>query len=235
MSKTIFAISALALLSGCATFPAAQMAQPAGFTRPADVIISGIGGGRSGRFVAGDLQGNFTRSDDRLALFDSLLETRSGAVAFETTGMPHYGPIAANCRVRQREVNLAFINFTPAPMALRCEFRHEGQSLPARFELQAAAERVATMRARRVGEIVFDRSIVQIRSEHRLAGSAMTSATPIGYVFEVDGQARGSLQLNGAPEIRFHRDADASDRNAISMAALVLALLWDPADSALGG
>jgi hypothetical protein len=84
------------------------------------------------------------------------------------------------------------------------------------------------------GKIAFDRVVLQIASVHRLEGSAIETATPIGYIFEHEGVPAGSVELNGRPEVRFARGSDAPTRRAVMIAATALGVLWDPADSTLG-
>jgi hypothetical protein len=198
--------------------------------------FEGMGFGQKGRFSAGPYAASFTRSDTRLALFDALIERRSGKTSFALEGPGIDGAIEAECRVGERTINISVISFTPKPMSYLCRFSHQGRALPARFELQEERSGLAGMMMRqgRRGEIAFDRVVLQIASVHRLEGSAIETATPIGYIFEHEGVPAGSVELNGRPEVRFARGSDAPTRRAVMIAATALGVLWDPADSTLG-
>ena len=75
------------------------------------------------------------------------------------------------------------------------------------------------------------RSAIEVRSIHRVQGSALPLAAPVGYEFLQDGRAVAALELTG-PTPRLWRPADGPLREPVTHAALALALLWDPAGSA---
>jgi hypothetical protein len=213
------------------------MAMPASLSASAEsVTITGIGGQRSGVYAAGAFAGDFNRSASRLAFFDALHERRNGRTAFSVAGPDINGAIQVSCRMRERTINLGVISFEPHPMAYRCDFIHERQSILARFELQAHRQGVGgmMMRQERRGEVALDRVVLQIRSVHDLQGSTVQMGTPIGYLFERDGRTVGAVEVNGAPVITYARDEDAATRRAVLIASLALGLFWDPAESALG-
>ncbi len=227
---------ALAALAGCATVQPARMALPAALSDTETVPVSGVGGNRRGTFRAGPYTGTFARSDTRLALFDPLYERRGGRTTISVEGLAGEGPQTADCSVRERTVTLGIISFRPGPMALGCDLGGGTQPGPDLLELQEAAEGLGgmMMRHERRGRIVMNGRTLQIRSVHRLAGSPIESGTPIGYLFEQDGQPVGAVEVNGAPEIRMSRTADSDTRRAVLIGALVLGVFWDPAESPLG-
>lgn len=228
-------ICAAAALAGCALEPA-RMALPAPLAAVTAYPFEGIGAGQKGQFRAGPYAVSFRRSDTRLALFDAIDERRTGKVEFSVSGPDFNGAVEAECEARMRTITLDIISFDPKPMAYQCRFLHEGRTLPARFEVQQSRRGVADMMMRqsRRGEIAFDRVTLGIASQHRLDGSPISTASPIGYVFTQDGVPVGAVELNGTPVLRFAYDSDASVRRAVVLAALALGILWDPADSALG-
>jgi hypothetical protein len=234
--RKLFITVATVILAGCAAVHTAQMVLPPALQGAQQITLTGIGGGRSGSFVAGDFRGEFRRSDERFAFFDSAIERRSGGTSFVVRGPGINGAIEANCRMRERTVTLGIVNFETDPMAYGCRFTHEGQVLPARFEVQARRQGIGGMlrRQERRGEIAFDRVTLGIRSVHDLEGTTLQMASPIGYVFESGGMVVGSVEINGAPVIRFAADTAREVRRAVLLAALALGLFWDPADSALG-
>jgi len=225
-----------ALLTACASIQPARMALPVSLAAEPPLLFEGMGFGQKGRFSAGPYAASFTRSDTRLALFDALIERRSGKTSFALEGPGIDGAIAAECGVGERTINISVISFTPKPMAYLCRFSHQGRPLPARFELQEERSGLAgmLMRQGRRGQLAFDRVVIDMTSVHRLQGSGVETGTPIGYLFESEGAPVGSVELNGMPAVRFAPETDAATRRAVMVAATALGVLWDPAESALG-
>lgn len=225
-----------AMLAACASIQPARMALPAALVEEPPLVFAGMGFGQKGRFSAGPYAASFARSDTRLALFDALIERRSGTTSFALEGPGIDGAIEAECRVGERTINISVISFTPKPMAYRCRFSHQGRALPARFELQEERSGLAgmLMRQGRRGELAFDHVVLRMTSVHRLQGSGIETGTPIGYLFEHEGRAVGAVELNGTPSVRFAPGTDAATRRAVMIAATALGVLWDPAESALG-
>lgn len=234
--KAILVALPAALLAACAAIQPARMAQPVPLAEAPALPFEGMGFGQRGRFSAGPYAASFTRSDTRLALIDALIERRSGKTSFALEGPGIDGAIAAECEVGERTINVSVISFTLKPMAYLCRFSHQGRALAARFELQEERRGLAgmLMRQGRRGELAFDHVILEIASVHRLQGSGNETGTPIGYLFESEGEAVGSVELNGTPAVRFAPGIDGATRRAVMLAATALGVLWDPAESALG-
>lgn len=231
-------IVALAVaVSACASLEPAKMAMaPQLMATTEQISVSGIGGGTRGSYRAGESSGQFTRSESRLVVFD-MVDTRYGGATFTLSEPSIEGQIEARCTVRERSINLGEnVSFTPQRMAYGCDFTINGRPFPARFEIQEARSGLAgaLMKRERRGEIALDREILQIRSVHNLEGSPLQTATPIGYVFEQNGRQVGAVELNGTPRMFLPPNgADPSLRRAVVAGSMALALLWDPADSAL--
>lgn len=232
----MIAASLAALCGACANLPAAQMQLPATLSRANSYVIEGIGGGERGQFRVGPYNGSFQRSETRLAFFDPLIERRDGGTRYSVSGGEFEGAIEATCTMRERALNLSILNVRTKPMAYRCEFTHQGRSIPARFELQEVQQGLgsALNQSRRAGEIAFDHEILQIQSVHAIQGSPIQMASPIGYVLEQDGRPVAAVEVNGAPVLIFAEGVNDGQRRAALMAALALGLFWDPANSALG-
>ncbi len=235
---TIRMIPLIALLAaGCAGLPAAEMRLPPALAEaPRQMLpIEGIGGGNRGRFYVGGWQGSFTRSEERLALFDAFVTNRAGA-GFAIEGPGISWTIEADCRMREREITFDIVSFTPQPMAYACDFTADGARVPARFELQEVRTGFADAlrRRQRMGEIALGGEVVQIRSVHRIEGSPFELASPIGYVFEQRGRAVGAVELNGQPRLILADPGNEGLARTLTVAALAVALLRDPANSALG-
>lgn len=230
-------------LAGClaataaAAFAPARMAQPPALAAGAEIIeVRGVGSGSTGRFVAGPFSGAFRRDDTRLGVFDPLIERRRGAVSFDLAGPDINGTLTVDCAVRSVALNAGPVSLEPQPTQLSCSVQHEGRVIPASLTAQTVREGLAGAfgRETRRGRIALDRTVLTIRSEHRLQGSGLGLAAPAGYVFEADGAAVGSVEITGRPRIRVAANADPAVRRAVVAGALALGLMWDPATSALG-
>jgi len=90
------------------------------------------------------------------------------------------------------------------------------------------------MKRSRTGEVSLGEVRLQVRSSHALAGSPMQTAAPIGYLFERDGRTVAAVELNGTePVIVLRAGSAADERQAVTLAGLALALLWDPQETGL--
>lgn len=232
------ALLALPLLTGgCAAIRPVEMRLPSALAaNSARLPVEGIGGWTHGRFRTGDYTGGYERSEERLAFFDTFIRN-SGHADFTIAGPGISSTIEAACRMRERVLDLDIMEFTPGPMAFRCEFTADGRAIPARFELQEVRSGIggALSREERRGEIALGGEIVQIRSVHKLEGSPIEMASPIGYVFEQDGRPVGAVEINGSPVIFVGDLTDQGLARTITVGAMALAIFWDPANSALDG
>ncbi|WP_109807800.1 hypothetical protein [Sphingosinithalassobacter portus] len=219
------------LLGGCGAIGSAHMVIPSDLAAAPPIRIGSIGHGNRGDFRVTEYAGSYTRSEERLAFFDTV-EQRSGHTDFTLQG-PAGPPIEAECRMRERNVQIGIVGFTPQRMAYRCAFGG-GNLLPIRFELQEARQPVETLKRERRGEILFGDTRLTIRSAHRLQGTVIDTPAPIGYIFERDGRVVAALDLNGAAVIRLADQGDGELRKAVLTASVALALFRDPANSSLG-
>jgi hypothetical protein len=215
-------------LAGCAT---AQMRLPDNLATASRVEFEGIGGWRSGDYTAGGYAGRYERSSDRLSYFDTVNESR-GHSAFTLAGPDLPEPIEGRCRMRESSLDLGLFEVTTRPMAYRCEFNAGGAPVDASLELQEFNGSGAAMtRYERRGRVVFAGEIVEIRSVHHIAGTSMPVLTPIGYVFEQNGRPVGAVEINGRPALMIEPGASPELRRTLTLAALALGVLWDPANS----
>lgn len=231
---SLFAASMMA--TACAALPPAEMRLPPALAeQAAPIAVEGIGGRTKGRFYAGAWQGSYERSEERLALFDTVIRN-SGHSGFVIEGPGISWTIEARCRMREKVLDFGLVEFTPKPMSYGCAFTANGNDIPARFELQEVRSGLggALSRRERRGEIALGGEIVQIRSVHKLAGTALDIATPIGYVFEQQGRPVGAVELNGTPRLFIADRAGESLSRTIAIGAIALAIFWDPANSTLG-
>ena len=231
--KLLLAIAAVATaLSSCALQPA-RMALPAGFETGVErAQVTGLGGGTSGRFVLQAHGGEFTAVPRAWRIFDDLYVAERGGSSFTIAGPLFAEPVRASCRMRQSTVSAGIVGFAAKPLAYTCDFVRNGVALPWRMALWEARSGVnmQSLHIERRGEIVVGDARVALRSVHAIAGTAIPASAPIGYLMEHDGAAIGAIELNGtAPVVFLPRQASVEQRQAIVLAAMALAVFWDPA------
>ncbi len=236
MRKALAGAALLALTSACSVFQPAEMRLPSNLAeQSARLEVEGFTGWTHGRYRTGDWYGGYERSETRLAFFDTFIRN-SGHSEFTIEGPGVSTSIEAFCRMREKVLDLGIAEFKPKRMSYRCEFTADGRDIPARFELQEVRSGLggALNRSERRGEIALGGETVQIRSVHKLAGSPIEMAAPIGYVFEKRGRAVGAVELNGSPILYIEDLTDEGLSRTIAIGAIALAAFWDPANSALG-
>lgn len=237
LKLTRAAMAALLLTAAaCAAIEPARMAPvPALAGKTETVPMSGIGGWTRGQFAFAGHDITYARSESRLSVF-GLVERRAGYTNFVLRGPSISDQIEVACDMREVNLSLGDATFTPKKMAFGCDYTANGLPFPARFELQEIREGIGGMlnKKERRGEIALDRVILQIRSAHKLEGSPIETASPIGYVFLKDGAPVGAVELNATPQVQVPVTDDVALRRAVITAAVTLGLFWDPANSALG-
>jgi hypothetical protein len=221
-------------LSGCAALPPAHMALPPDLpARTEATAITGMGGGTRGSFTVAGADGSFNRSATRLALFDDLAVFDRGGAGFTLAGPGAAPAIAAVCSQRQTTVNLGIVGFAAKPLAYECDFKRDGQALAARLSLQEARDGSGqlTAQAQRRGLLQWQGATLTLRSVHQVQGSPLPLQTPIGYLFEAEGRgAVGAIELNGlTPALWLPPASEPQLRQAVLIAAVALAVFWDPA------
>lgn len=219
-------------LGGCGAIRPAQMALPASLeTGTERLTISGLGGAPRGEFRLGSERGSFTRSASRLALFDALYEGESAVASFSFAPP---GEVASRCSMRRRTANVGVLTYEFKPMVYACGFSGAGEPALLTLAEVRSTSRVQSVKRERSGEMALGEVRLQVRSSHALAGSPLQTAAPIGYLFERDGRAVAAVEINGTePVIILHADSAASERKAVTLASLALALLWDPKETGL--
>lgn len=210
-------------LTGCASLRPAQMALPAALATISPETVQGISAGRSGRYSLGDESGSFQRGRDRLSLFEALDFDRA------TTRLQHRSAdgreLQAACVGRQTTLSLNVLTGQPRPYTVSCRWQG-GRG--AEMTL-AAPSWMPGSRAERQGAYRQDALTLDVRSVHQVQGSRLPLEAPIGYVFSVDGQAVGAVEINGNTRRLWRPGTGSALREPVTQAALALALLWDPA------
>jgi hypothetical protein len=207
--------------------PAARVDLPPPLARQTPEPVQGIGLGRQGEFTIGDARGRFQRGRDRVELFERVSFDRARTRYALTLADGRQQQAA--CRGRELEVSWRVLAAAARPYRIECEFSGAvGARGSARLQLDAPGV-PAVGRSERRGQFIVDGQALEIASLHRVEGSPLPLEAPIGYLFSHAGQPVGAVELNG-PAPRLWRPAAGSAlHEPVTLAALALALLWDPA------
>ncbi len=219
-------LAAALLASGCASIQPARMSLPDGLAaRTEQLPVQGFGGKRRGDFTVGAASGRFERNANDLALFEMLDFRRGGArYTLQAAGAVE---VEAQCKQREIGAQVGILALPLRPYAVNCQWR-DG----ARLSLEADPRAARTLQGRQ-GR--FDAAGVQLQvsSVHTLQGSRLPLAHPAGYTLTHQGAVVGAIDLSdsGKP-LLWRPPAGRPLHDAVTNAALALALMWDPAASA---
>jgi hypothetical protein len=218
------AVAALAGISllGCASIETAQMALPTGLAGE-PTPVAGLGAGRTGAFSVGDERGRFQRGRDALSLFEVVSFDRA-ATRYELT-LADGATTQAACVGRQTTVTVNVLTGQPKPYTVTCEWKGARN---AQMTL-AAPSWIPGTRAERSGRYTAGDVTLELRSVHQVQGSPLPLEAPIGYAITHNGQAVGAVEINGTTPRLWRPAAGSPLREPVTMAALAVALLWDPA------
>ena len=223
------AVLSTTLLAGCASLPAAQMALPAPFAASAPEPVQGIGLGRKGEFTLGTVRVSFSRGRDRLEIFEIASFDRS-PVRYALTRTDG-ALIEASCRGRQNTVTLGVLQGNAKPFSFECEWRQHPQGRVAGMTVTAPSWIPGT-RAERSGNFTLGATTLEVKSVHNVQGSRLPLEQPIGYVMSHQGRPVGAIELNGSTPRLWRPTPSDALAEPVTLAALALALLWDPAGAA---
>jgi hypothetical protein len=221
-----FSGAVLALLGGgCAAIQAARMQLPEGLAARSEALaVQGLGGGRSGSFQLGADSGSFERSASRLALFSAAL-SRDSASARYTLRRTDGSQVQGECHAAQTGAEGGGLAVQLRPWRVSCEWRGG-----ARLSLQGRPGATQETREGRFESAGDQGQVLELRSEHRLQGAAWAQAQPVGYLLLHQGVVVGALDLSDSSRLQLRRPpAGQPLHDAVTQAALALALLWDPA------
>jgi hypothetical protein len=216
--------TSIAALAACASLPAAQMALPAELNASTPEPVQGIGMGRQGTFTVGRERGTFSRGKDRLEIFE--------IVAFDKASTRYSLALAdgrtvqAACRGRQTTASVGVLTGQPRPFSFECAWTG---ALEAHLRIEASSWIPGT-RAERSGRFLLGNVALDVKSVHNVQGSPLPLEAPIGYTLSHEGVPVGAIELNGTTP-RLWRPAGPPLAEPVTLAALSLALLWDPAAS----
>jgi hypothetical protein len=215
-----------ALLAGCASLPAAQMTLPAPLAAATPEAVQGIGYGRKGEFALGTERVGFSRGRDRLEVFDVVSFDRSPVRYALTRAGGNL--VEASCRGRQNTVTLGVLQGNAKPFSYECEWRQHPQGRVAGMTVTAPSWIPGT-RAERSGIFTVGATTIEVKSVHNVQGSPLPLEQPIGYVMSHQGRPVGAIELNGSTPRLWRPATGDALAEPVTLAALALALLWDPA------
>jgi hypothetical protein len=214
----------VATVAACASIPAAQMALPAELNARAPEPVQGIGWGREGEFAIGQERGTFKRGKDRLDIFEIVSFDRA-STRYSMT-LTDGRKVEAACRGRQTTASVGILIGQPRPFSFECAWTG---ALDAHLRIEAPSWIPGT-RAERSGRFRLGGLTLDVKSVHDVQGSPLPLEAPIGYTLAHEGRPVGAIELNGTTP-RLWRPAGAPLAEPVTLAALALALLWDPAAS----
>jgi len=236
------AVAALALILIPALVVAAKSATirlPDGFEAASTrVAFAGFGGYNRGHYSGAEFRGEFTRTESRLGIFDPLYVANKGRSGFTIENPDNATEITADCRVIERSVTIKLVTLDLKKLAYSCEFDGPAAAGEMRFVIgepkrQGLKERLLA-RDRRTGEAsIFGYDFI-VSSVHEYEGSGLASQAPLGYLLESAGTIVGAVDLlDWNPIVHVRDDVSDAQRKATMIVALSLAVLRDPANSAL--
>jgi hypothetical protein len=216
------AIAAAVFAAACGSLPiqSARMALSPALESAAPASFEDLKGGRSGRFTFDGEAVSFRRMGDRLSVFERLQLDRV-AVEFERAG------VQGRCDGRATGLTAGIVDTPLKPLALGCRFKG---AIAGELSLREPRLAAAGTRQAREGEARFGTLVIDIRSEHALAGSPLPLAQPAGYRLMIQGRDVAALDVaGGTPVLRRVAGLDDTARAALVQVALALGLLFDPA------
>jgi hypothetical protein len=214
---------------------AARMQLPDQLARVERQAAEGFGGHNEGRYTLGELTGEFTRIESRWAIADPLYAQNRGQSSFTVSGPGFDSAVAATCEMRRSAVTVGVITFDPDKLTYQCDVAGADSRLLVLGEPKPENLRARLLaRAERRGEASFGGVTLEVRSVHRYAGSRLEAPMPVGYLLETGGRPVAAVELTDVdPALYLPAAEPAEIRAAAIVTALALAVLRDPATSAL--
>lgn len=234
-------------LAGCTTATMEGFSEIAAQDGVERIDISAVPAWMNGSFRVGDSKGNVRRiaSSDAIGWgpdsvgsnFDLVRDgyaARFGQMTFEISRADLGGRAEARCAYSREEQRTSIDRVTLArpiePLRVTCRYRiddHEAGTL----SLLSHPDTRASYADGRKGEITIFGTSLALRTQHGLAETDSAISDPSGYVMiDGDGQTVGALELTGGVSRRAILPNNAAQRKAAVLAAITLALFWDPGD-----
>lgn len=227
-----FALALLgtAALSACSVREAHIQTTPALLSSTDQLELRGMGGGQRGEFRLGTAAGTFTRSAERLGIFDPLLVRHRGGGQFRLQALAGVPELAGRCSYREGIVQAGPVSVTPDRMVFHCDFARDGRASGASLVLADPKGAWGTLHGQneRTGLLEYDGRQIVVRSLHRDAGGGLPTPNALGYSFSVEGREIGAVDLNGLNKT-LYVPRSGPDREAVVAASVALSTFWDPA------
>lgn len=218
---------------------AARMALPADLQATSIRLeATGFGGRNKGTYSLGGYRGQFTRGESRLGIIDPLYVSNKGKSSFTLEDASGRVLMTASCRMGKGTVTIGVVTFDPKKMAYTCDFHGIDAEAGARLVLgqpkRDGMKEKFLAKDRRRGEATILSEHFIIDSVHEYAASKFSSQAPLGYLIASDNAVVAAVDLlDWNPIVFINPEATESLRKATLAVALALAVLRDPANSAL--
>lgn len=232
---------ALNVLLGLSFFglATAQIELPAELDASADRLpVAGFGGHNKGTFEFAGYHGEFTRGESRLGIFDPLYVANRGKSSFTLRRTGSGDSISGSCRMEKNAVTIGIVTFDPKKLSYICDIRANGAAQSATLVLGQPKAKGFKQRFLakdlRHGELQLHGHYLTMESVHNYKGTSLGSQSPLGYLLMHGDRVIAALELTDVnPTIFVARDLAAELRESVLAGAVALAVLRDPADSAL--
>jgi hypothetical protein len=217
-------------LSACSVREARIGVSPALAGSTEQIELTGMGAGQRGDFRLAGSSGTFTRSAERLGIFDPLLVRHRGGGQFQLGALQGTADLAGRCSYREGIVQAGPLSITPDRLVFHCDFARDGRPIDASLVIADPASSWGAMHGRheRNGMLVYEGREIAVRSIHRDGGGGLPSPNALGYSFSVDGREIGAVDLNGLNKT-LYVPSTGPDREAVIAASVALSTFWDPA------
>ena len=241
-------IAGLAMqLAGCTAATMEGFEKIAAQDGVARIDISAVPTWMNGSFRVGDSLGKVRRiaSSDAIGWgpegigsnFDLVQDgyaARFGRMAFEISRADLGGRAEARCAYSREEERVAVGRVTlarpSAPLRVTCQYRIDGREAGTLDLLAHPYDRASYANGRK-GEITIFGTSLALQTRHGIAEADVGVADASGYVMlGSNGQPVGALELTGGTSRRAVLPNNEAQRKAAVLAAVTLALFWDPGD-----
>ena len=234
-------------LAGCTAATMEGFSEIAAQDSVERINISAVPAWMNGSFRVGDSKGYVRRiaSSDAIGWgpdgigsnFDLVKDgyaARFGKIAFEISRTDLGGLAEARCAYSREEERIAIDRVTLArplePLRVMCRYRIDGSDV-GMLSLVADTDTRASYADGRKGMISILGTNLALQSLHGIAETDVAVADPSGYVMiDGDGRKVGAVELTGGGSRRAIVPNNVEQRKAAVLAAITLALFWDPGD-----
>ncbi len=245
--RKILMIGMAMQLAGCTAATMEGFSEIAAQDGVERIDISAVPAWMNGSFRIGDSKGDVRRiaSSDAIGWgpdgigsnFDLVRDgyaARFGRMAFPISRADLGGLAEARCAYSREEERTAINRFTLSrplePLRVTCRYRIDGRDAGT-LSLMADSDTRTSYADGRKGEITILGIRLALQTRHGLAETDVAVSDPSGYVvIDDNGQTVGAVELTGGVSRRAILPKNAAQRKATLLAAITLALFWDPGD-----